>query len=309
MSSLNSQDSQPWMLYRIASRLWSSVEKTLLVAVQDLIYWLRDIRLIILYMIMVAFLFWMQKPTITMIVQTGYAASIGITPLLFSSVLNQLVLGSLYVAMLSNTPFKNENLFLVVSRTGRTTWIAGQIVFIIFVTCIFCVALYSTSFLLLAPYTSLEIDDWGSIVDTLAYTDADISFGITYPVDVTVITGLTPSEAILLQAVLQFSCYLLIGLCMFFFGLYANRKFGVFSGLAIVLLDLTVSNTLPFAALNYSPVSMVRLSVLDYTGGYMMYHPSPAWALSFMIGASAIVIIASLAFSRRAPMELSAAVL
>ncbi len=222
-------------------------------------------------------------------------------PFLASSPLFQGILMVGIVFILSNAPFMDSNQPYIIIRSGRYKWVAGQILYIVIACVLYFAIIMLFSFVYLLPSGTLATDGWGKIVHTLMETDVLMQFNAQFGVHSNIVANLTPFQAFSLSFVLQCLSGVFIGVLMFCTSLLFKKSVGILVGNFVILFDLLIINNLPYKFYGISPVSLVRLEILDYLNVSVL--PSVSYSITYMIVGIVLLSILSLMLIRNFPVQ------
>lgn len=263
--------------------------------------WRMNIKVLLTLALLIVFLIGMANPLQETTSALGYAISPAILPFLLSSEVNQLILAICFLFLLSDAPFMNEAQLFVIQRTGRLPWVLGQVLYVMLSAAIFLAVLALIVLIVIAPYATFSCHGWGKVVTTLAYTDAGQQLHLAIPFSAKIIESLEPAQALLLELLLEYLALAFVGLLMFVINLVSSTKIGLYASGFVCLYDILAVNTLPNQFLWVSPLSMARLSVLNFASERYQY-PTPLWAFLFSLSLLiALTLIAGL-FAKRMPI-------
>lgn len=264
--------------------------------------WGTNIRYPLLLVLLFIFLWWILDPVKSLAYQTGYATNLFMLPFVASAETSQLIFFAGALFLFANAPFSDEMQMFVMFRTGRRSWVLGQIFYIAGSAVIYVAIIFLFSIIILAPIAMVNTDDWGKIVGTLCYTNAGSTMHLGFSVSEKIVSALTPLSALGFQLVLEAMSVAVVGLIVFLVNLISPVRIGLFIGGILVLLDLLITNIMSSVFFAFSPVSLARLSVLDFSGTNP-FLPDLSWALCFDAGILIALIIAVLAVAKRITIE------
>lgn len=213
---------------------------------------------------------------------------VGISPFLFPFFLSDdhVVLIVTLGAMLlfCDAPFIDLEQPYIVLRSGRKTWVWGQILYLAVASFLYTIFTFLMTLLLLLPKLELQFD-WGKVIGTLVQTTTGSEFGISIPFDRYVYFGYSPMGATGISLLLCFSVVLFLGVLMFYLNLRVNRMVGTIASGLLILWQLVIRKTAT-VFVRLSPVSWMKLGQIDLDGS-TLYPP-----LSYvMIGLYAMILI------------------
>lgn len=192
-----------------------------------------------------------------------------------------------FVLIISDAPFRSRQQQFVLQRTGKMTWICGQLLYL-FVTCVlYTFIIWILSWLFLLPYTEWG-SDWGVAIGTATQTDAHRAYSDII-LEYYVIKGATPLEATAWVAFTMVAVLFLLGEIMILCNLWTAKGVGTAIVSAFVFISLFLSylkGFLPREWLWFSPVSWMDRSVMGYT---RLKLPSYGYAAGMLIGLSILL--------------------
>lgn len=183
-----------------------------------------------------------------------------------------------------DAPFIDLEQPYIVLRSGRKTWVWGQILYLAVASFLYTIFTFLMTLLLLLPKLELQFD-WGKVIGTLVQTTTGSEFGISIPFDRYVYFGYSPMGATGISLLLCFSVVLFLGVLMFYLNLRVNRMVGTIASGLLILWQLVIRKTAT-VFVRLSPVSWMKLGQIDLDGS-TLYPP-----LSYvMIGLYAMILI------------------
>lgn len=282
-----------------------SARSVLLLVGRNFSKWIHNIRFLLLFIVLFIVFSNALDPLKAFAHSIGYAVNPVVAPFLLSSPTNQLLLALGFLFLIADAPFMGQDQLFVINRTGRRTWVAGQMAYVLLAAAAYLAIVHVLIFAIIAPVSSLNIDGWGKVIATLSYTNAASAAQIDIGFPEKIITDLTPLQAFTLQTGLEFLALSFVGLLTFVVNLRAPVKCGVFVSLAVVMFDLLVTNVLPWRLYSFSPFSLARLSVLDFSDGTSLWGPPIDWAIAFGAACLIVAAAATLVSSRRFAIEVT----
>lgn len=273
------------------------------VACNSFRHWRSSSRYLLLFLLLFAFLWWALEPIKALAYSTGYAVNPILLPFFLGSEVYQLIVGLGILFLFANAPFLDELQLYVFQRTGRRLWVTGQILYVLAATAVYLIALAVFSLIIIAPVATWDTEGWGKIVSTLAYTNAASSIHLNFLIPEKVITETMPLSALGIQLVLEYLALAVIGLLAFAINLFSPYKIGLYLGGIVCLFDLLITNILPRYLFSFSPLSLARLPVVDFSGSSVIY-PSITWAMCFNLLCIVTIIIVVFISSYRMTIQL-----
>lgn len=179
-----------------------------------------------------------------------------------------------FILIISDAPFRNRQQQFVLQRTGKLTWIAGQLLFL-FLTCvIYTLVIWGLSLLLVLHCTQWG-SDWGIAINTAAQTGAHFPYA-NIVLEYTVIKGATPIEATLWAFFTMILVFFIMGEIVILCNLWLKNGIGVMivSGFALLCLILGYLRYMlprelvwisPFSWLDRTMVGAANLNLPSYS--------------------------------------------
>lgn len=263
--------------------------------------WIVDRKLHILAIAVTIFLFCHVRPAAT------FASLIdaNVSPWIFPHItLHPLMCESLgcFVAVLyCDAPFIDQHSQFVLIRSGRFSWICGQIMYIVLSSGVFTLFMVLISMLSMIPYLEFTTS-WGIVLKTMAVNGSVVSELLDgdYPaVMSSIISNYTPIQAMIYSMGLTWLVSAFFGTLILSFNLVIGHMSGLIAAgffMVISYFSMIFSNG---GKIYYiSPLSWSNLGYLDinYTGTY----PSPGYAvISLSIGIVFMTLISIYFFCHR----------
>lgn len=242
------------------------VKKIFSIAIYSIRQRTTELRILFLFVLMITFL-WND---LTVISDFAKMMNIKTNPLIFpffsSDPVKQLILLSGVIFLFSDAPFINKSQPYVIIRSKRSSWVLGQILYVILASAVYFLILMCASILILLPNATFATDGWGKIINTLAQTNAGAQINLQFNIAEKITSFYSPLEAFGLSFLLNWSIASFLGLLMFIINLKFNRMLGLVVGATVLFLDLLAINILPYKFYHFSPVTLSRLAILDPTG-------------------------------------------
>lgn len=277
---------------------------SLRIALYTLRQWRYDARIPVLCAVMLAVIMSALAPLSDFCRGVGYASTPAVFPFVFGMETYQFIfaLGALF--LFSDAPFYKESHLFVVVRTGKGKWIRGQILYVFMGSFLYVAMVMGLTALAIAPTATLFADGWGSVASTMAYTNAGDTIRLSFAFSEKIIGYMPVVQAMGLSFLLEWIAVSILGLLMLASGIALPHRIGLLAGGLLCFLDVFVANLLPYFYLHFSPFSMARLKVLDYSGGASVY-PTPEWAIAYGVVWLAALCAISIAAARRFSVESS----
>ncbi len=195
--------------------------------------------------------------------------------------------------LFSEIPFCDNNQTLLLARSGKRSWIFGQVLYVIAVSVIYFACIFAFYCLILAARIDFSAANWGKVVNTISATSISDSFGLRIQMPQNVLSAFSPIEAFGTSFLLAIFISVTIGIVILSLNLTIGRGSGLFvSGFFIFLrMFLDYINAIRSVMFYYSPVGWCSLILLDKNGSSPL--PSASYAVT-MLSAVCILLIALL---------------
>jgi hypothetical protein len=212
------------------------------------------------------------------------AVDIPTTPFAFAHIVNdyrcQLIILAGGVFLFSDAPFEKGNYMYFISRTGKLSWVLGQLLYIVTLSLVYVLFVLIIS---IVPFIG-NIDNasvWGKIWGTLAKTDAGSQFNVQLIVTEHLIKTYSPISATMLSLALEWACVAWLGFLTLLFNKLTKSAAGTMLSGFFVLLDICIANDwMPWANL-FSPATLAQLNA--YAGYNLAYNITLKYGVYFFI--------------------------
>lgn len=184
------------------------------------------------------------------------------------------------VLLFCDAPFIESEQPYIIMRAGRRAWLCGQFVYILLASALYFLVVALLCMVILLP--NLEFTaGWGKVINTFSQTTVAAQHRITIPFARAITNRFVPLEAVVRCFLNSWLVASMLGALMFFVNLNISRTAGAVSGAGLVLWNMVTYKTNP-VAVNFSPVSWVSLSRMDYDGSTA--YPSNAYIWCLLVG-------------------------
>lgn len=245
-------------------------------------------RVIVLFLVIGIFIYSNMEPVSKFCMSVGIKA----TPLGSIFMINDFIYQTVFmigvVFLLSIAPYRGEVYRYIVYRSGTVEWEVGNILYIFMITFIYLVFIVLMSIIGLKGNVIFSAD-WGKIWGTLARTNAAQQFGVQFDVNEYIIGRYNAMPAIINSFLLEWVCFIWLGLCMYFMNSISKKGLGILIDGLFIFLDAMIYNSWTPQAYRFSPVTLSQLSV--YTKGNLYYGISLNYAYFFYLITNIIWIL------------------
>lgn len=186
-----------------------------------------------------------------------------------------------FVLLVSDAPFRTRQQRLVMQRTGKRTWLAGQLLYLLIVSTGFTVLMWVLSWIWLLPNLTWHAD-WGALLTTLAINGSvpsDYAVWLQFPYDV--VKNTNPVTVTLWCGASMTTVCFFLGSIMTACNLWLKKGWG-----AAIIAVLTAISLIPdTSSFNPGPIKFILwlspLNWMDYSlmGHQEQYLPSHAFAI------------------------------
>ena len=257
----------------------------------------RSSRAIIVLTLMILVIWVNLTPLYAASDTTGYR----INPLLLTFIVdepvNQLFLMIGAIIMFADAPFANSNQVLVLLRSGRLSWFAGKVLFIVALSILYWMLANLLVLIFLLPCATFATDGWGVIVNTMAQTNAGIQFDLRFSFDTYTIQTMSPFGALAISTTMEILATIVLAFTITIVNVATSTKVGIGVAIFWLLLDLLVVNLLPYSTFLFSVASHGRLIIFSDRGPFM---PSISQTTCFdILAIVALVGIATVLFCKK----------
>lgn len=225
------------------------------------------------------------------------AMKIGITPYLFSLFMNDWmfpIVASLgFLVLVCDAPFIKKGYLFLIARSGKVCWAFGQSLFLLLNAFTYTIVLYG--FTVINVITHLEFSTkWGKAIMTLVRTDASTQFHVNTMSPV-VAENYSPIEATIKTILMAILLFWFIGMIIFVLNYIYENHVGIMVATVIIFFDLAIYNFFDSIYYKYSPVSLMKLSVVT---GVNSWNPTFGYAVSAMLICCIMLIVLILLYMK-----------
>lgn len=193
-----------------------------------------------------------------------------------------------FVLIISDAPFRNRQQQFVLQRTGKVTWVSGQLLFLFMTSVLYTFIIWVLSWLVVLPYTEWGMD-WGIALNTAAQTKEHAQYA-NVMLEYYAIKGATPLEATAWVAFSMIFVFFVMGEIMVLCNLWTKKGIGPAIVSAFVTLSMVLGylkkTLFPREVVWISPVSWMDRSLMGQTGQNL---PSYGYAAGMLIGLSILL--------------------
>lgn len=224
--------------------------------------WKNDSKTICVFLLAFGYLFMRIDPVNNFIKYAGVNCSPWIFPFITSDKQSVLFLMVCFILLICDVPSLSTYQTNIVVRIGKTSWILGQISYIIVAAFIYWTSIFIFSIIASFPNVNFTLS-WGKILLTLAQTDAGSRFNILLPISYKIINTFSPVEATLLSLLTSCLVSVLLALIVILFNMSYSKYFGILIACLLTLMQYFAYDSNGYFVYNISPVSWISLNILN----------------------------------------------
>ena len=174
-----------------------------------------------------------------------------------------------YMLWIADAPFRTKQQGLVILRTGKRLWLAGQLVYLLIVSVFFTVLLWIISWLWLLPEVTWS-REWGAVLSTTAMNGVPGEYGVYMQFPYTVMKNMDPLCVTLWCATAMIAICFLLGVITTACNLWLRKGCG-----ATFMATIAAISVIPnLRAINPGPIKLVLwISPLNWMDYSLMGHP------------------------------------
>lgn len=233
----------------------------------------------------------------------GTKISIWIFPFLYVQYHTKVIFTLPVVLMFCNAPFTDKNQIFVHTRTSRTKWLLGQVLYIFIASAAYYFFVFSVTFIstIIIAEPSLE---WGKTLYMIAYSDvATEAEAFFLNVPRLIIEFFSPVQATLFTFLTSWLSAVLLGMVIFLCNLLTSTRFiGIIISSGLVVWTVLVSMGGWIEYIRFSPISWNTLNNIDV--GKMTPNPSFEYCMCVYGGLVIVLIAVILLFGRKKSLDL-----
>ncbi|MBZ4665359.1 hypothetical protein [Mahella sp.] len=266
--------------------------------------WVVDIKIYTLFTLIIVFVLWQFSGIYEYARIVDSNVSPWIFPHLFITPVVTPIYGCFAILLFSDAPFIDRHMPFIVIRTGRNSWILGQLLYILFTSFLYTIINYIITVISFIPYIDFT-SDWGRVIMTLARNPGSAyekGIKLTVLINDSIVTSFTAIEATLISLGLFFLVTLFIGIVIFSLNLIIGKMCGIITAGILVFISyfsIYVGRlTIGLKVYYFSPISWISLQYIDWYGSGDS--PSLQYAVIFLLGTSlSLSILSVISFSRK----------
>lgn len=240
---------------------------------------LRSQRVIVMLILLFMYLHSMLEPIIAFSRYVNIEPTIWFLPFLINDNVGQLIITFGGVVLFCDAPFHSSMDNYLLIRTKYRYWNIGQVLYIISVAFLYLIFIFMSTVLIMFFGSGIDLSmSWGKIWGTLVNTDAGVQFLVPMGFSKYLYSKYLPKEAFIYSFILEWGLISLLGIISY----NLNRLkiyLGTVLAASVTLLDLMITNELPYYFYKLSPASLAKISIL--TGNNVQKMPTLTYAFMF----------------------------
>lgn len=201
----------------------------------------------------------------------------------------QILFYGIFLWTISGLCRQPDDCFYIYARSGSKSWHLGNLAAMIVFSIIYTVLTAGIeNWLLLLPHIQPS-NQWGRGWRLLALTTARQHFRISFLPDSMILYFYTPVRALILSNLLQVQCLIFLGNILYLGEVVMHKGVGAILALFFIFLDLFLYNLNLKNLYKFSPVTLSRLSIYNFST--VKYGIHMTGGLAFLIGSSLAMIM------------------
>lgn len=255
------------------------------------------------YLVFIAALIYtwdLSKGVVQYAVISDHPTSLWVFPLYMANANSVLIFFLLAILLFCDAPFLEQTELFVLIRSGRVRWLLSQVLYVVSLSAAYVTWIVFCSILTVFPQGAL-MGDWGSLLYSLANTNAPDLVELGFRISPSMLTQFQPISAMLYEFLICFLSTVFLGSVMFCVDLVTYRVAGVVLGSLLVLEQFLASNSSGYAFFYLSPISWINLERISFQAGGMT--PSLTYVCCFLLGVSLLGWLVSFVVFRKKAIE------
>lgn len=279
-----------------------SIRTALAICSQNLRKWVTDYRMwtiaALLIIMVQIYVDDMQKVAALL----GTKISMWIFPFLCVQYHTKVIFTLPVVLMFCNAPFTDKNQIFMCTRTSRTKWILGQVLYIFAASAVYYLFILFLT-LISTVFTAEPSFEWGKTLYMIANSGVAADAGAFFlNIPNHILEFFTPVQATFFTFLTSWLSAVLLGLIVFFSNLISNTRFiGIIISSLLVVWTVLVNMGGWIDYIRFSPISWNTLNNVDVGG--TTSNPSFAYCMCVYAGLIVILITGILVFGRKKSLD------
>lgn len=281
-----------------------NIQDALLCASVNFKKWAVNARIYVLFALLLLFTVWDFSGIYAYALKVGYSVSPWMFPHLFMMPAAVPIYGCFAILLFCDAPFIDSHMPFLMVRTGRNSWILGQLLYILMASLLYTIINYLITVIAFFPIIDFT-SDWGKVLRTLA-TDlssaTNMGIHLTAVVSGSIVSSYSAIDATLISLGLFFLVTFFTGIVIFSLNLITRKPIGIIvAGIFVFISYFCIyvgTLTIGLKVYYFSPLSWSSLLFIDWSGSGDS--PSFAYAIAFLIASTLVLSIFSIAtFAKR----------
>lgn len=174
-----------------------------------------------------------------------------------------------FILLISDAPFRTGHQQMVMQRTGKRTWLAGQLIYILTVSISFTIFMWLLSWLYVIPELEWS-NKWGAVLSTATINGVPGTYHVYLSFPYTVIKNTDPLSVTLWCSAAMASVCFFLGVMMAVCNLWMRKGWG-----SVIIACVTAISLIPdTSATNPGPIRYILwVSPLNWMDYSLMGHP------------------------------------
>lgn len=266
--------------------------------------WAINARIYALLALLLVFSVWNLSGIYSYALNVGYGVSPWVFPHIMIHSTAMPVYACFAILLFCDAPFIDRHMPFLMMRTGRNSWLLGQLLYIVMASLLYTFVNYLITVVTFLPIMDFT-GDWGKVLRTLAANpSAAYEKGIhsTTVISGSIVSSFSAIDATLISLGMFFLVTLFTGILIFCLNLAAGKFTGVITAGILAFISYFCifigMMTIGLKIYYFSPFSWASMQFIDWTGSGDA--PSFAYAAIFLLAASLLLsIISVVSFSKK----------
>lgn len=187
--------------------------------------------------------------------------------------------------LLFDVPHRDESQRYLLLRAGRRAWARGQLYYILAASAIYLVAMSLITLAWIAPWTEWTLG-WSTGIQ--AFVDGAYEvYDSLLNYDPWILSSYSPLGALAIEMGLHYVCFVALGFAMCLINAAVGSRAGFLVAAAPAMVDVVITEYFGTWSYYFSPLTLTRLSCLDYGDG--RHCPTVGYAAFMLVGLALIL--------------------
>lgn len=225
----------------------------------------------------------------------------GMTAYFFSDAQITMMAGLMGLMLLFDVPLTDETQRYIIARTGRGAWGRGQVLYTVAMSALYLAVVALALLLFQLPWAEWS-SGWSGGLEGLVKNGLYEQYDTMLDYDPWVMDAYAPIQAMGLTLALHALAYASLALTQFAVNVRFGSRLGFLAASAPLLFDAVIEEFFGTEAFYFSPVTLSRLTTLDYGDG--MGRPPVWYAFVVLTGLTAGLVFWCARLTKRREMLL-----